>query len=80
MGCSGSGIYDENGRYVGVLWGVSVERTPFGIPQIIEDIIWVTPSNLIDENEILSGIIRLSGVSSMHSRRNLRKAARKIKR
>ena len=48
FGCSGSGLYDSKGNFVGVLWGVDVKMSPFG-PQVIEDLIWVTPSSAIDK-------------------------------
>ena len=81
FGCSGSGIYDDRGRYVGVLWGVSVERFPY--PQVIEDIIWVTPSYMIDENEILEGIVNVTSgdadISGLSNRRTQRRAARLVR-
>tara|TARA_Y100000034_G_scaffold123695_1_gene170874 strand:+ start:4713 stop:5462 length:750 start_codon:yes stop_codon:yes gene_type:complete len=56
FGCSGSGVYDANGNFVGVLWGIDVQRRQG--THIIEDIIWVTPSSSINEDEILRGICR----------------------
>jgi len=56
FGCSGSGVYDINGNFVGVLWGIDVQRRQG--THIIEDIIWVTPSSRISEDEILRGICR----------------------
>ena len=41
FGCSGSMIYDTNGRQVGVLYGVDVEYQP--TLQIQENLIWVVP-------------------------------------
>jgi hypothetical protein len=80
FGCSGSGIYDTRGRYVGVLWGVSVERYPY--PQVIEDIIWVTPSSMIRETEILRGIVSVtageSELTGLSTRRSHRRAARLV--
>ena len=57
FGCSGSGVYDERGRFVGVLWGIDLARSPYGV-QLIEDIIWVTPSSAIKEERIINGICR----------------------
>jgi len=74
FGCSGSGIYDERGNFVGILWGVSVEMA--FVPQVVEDIIWVTPSHMIDEKEILTGITNLSESSDRKTRRSLRRATR----
>ena len=41
FGSSGSVIYDQDGKIVGVLWGVDVERSPSF--QVQENIIWVSP-------------------------------------
>jgi len=46
FGCSGSVIYDTNGKIVGILWGVDVER-PDGL-QIQENMIWVSPIQNLD--------------------------------
>jgi len=46
-GSSGSGVFDENGRFVGVL--VSIMVAPgFQGPQLIGSIAYVAPANLID--------------------------------
>ena len=58
FGCSGSVVFDTNGSVVGVLWGVSVERFPFG--QVQEDLIYLTPSSLIREESIVRGICTAS--------------------
>ena len=67
-------MYDDRGRLVGILWGVSVERAY--VPQVIEDIIWVTPAHMIDEVEILRGISNLADVSDRRTRRNIRRIIR----
>jgi S1-C subfamily serine protease len=74
FGCSGSGVYDDRGRLVGILWGVSIERAY--VPQVIEDIIWVTPAHMIDEGEILEGISNLADISDRRTRRNIRRIMR----
>ena len=38
FGCSGSLVYDENGKMIGVLWGIDIQK---GLPQ--ENMIWVAP-------------------------------------
>ena len=43
FGCSGSLIYDKEGRAVGILWGVDLQR---GLPQ--ENMIWVSPMQNLD--------------------------------
>ena len=44
MGASGSAVIDKKGRIVGVLSAVEVGMA-WGLPQIIEDIVWVKPIN-----------------------------------
>ena len=56
FGCSGSGVYDTDGNFVGVLWGIDVPQRPW--PQIVEDIMWVTPASRIDTDELIAGICR----------------------
>jgi len=47
MGASGSGVFDMQGRLVGILVAAGVGEWYY--PQIIEDIVWVVPAYLIDE-------------------------------
>jgi len=51
MGSSGSGVFDERGRYIGVLVAVDVERGPFH-PQIQENIVYVSPIWGINVDEL----------------------------
>jgi len=41
FGCSGSVIYDNEGKIIGVLWAVDVESRP--TLQVQENLIWVSP-------------------------------------
>lgn len=43
FGCSGSLVYDSAGDVVGILWGVDVEYVPSGMPQVIDNLMWVSP-------------------------------------
>ena len=43
FGCSGSLIYDVDGKMVGILWGIDMQR---GLPQ--ENMIWVAPMQNLD--------------------------------
>jgi hypothetical protein len=51
MGASGSGVFDERGRLVGILRAVDVSRGPWG-PSIVEDIVWVAPLNELNIEKI----------------------------
>jgi S1-C subfamily serine protease len=47
-GSSGSGVFDEKGRFVGVVVSIMVGRSLFGYPEKIGSIVYVAPANLID--------------------------------
>ena len=46
-GSSGSGVFDLNGRFVGVLVSIMAAPGPNG-PQLVESVVYVAPANLID--------------------------------
>ena len=54
FGCSGSVIYDPDGKIIGVLWAVDVERRP--TLQVQENIIWVSPIQNLDIDLALSAL------------------------
>lgn len=54
MGSSGSGIFDLNGRYVGVLVALDVERGLWGRPELQENIVYVSPIWGVNVEEIES--------------------------
>lgn len=51
FGSSGSVVYDDNGDLVGILWGVDVEWQPN--LQVVGDIIWVQPIQVLDLDNAL---------------------------
>ena len=51
MGASGSGVFDERGRLIGILRAVDVSRGPWG-PSIVEDMVWVAPLNELNYDKI----------------------------
>jgi|TARA_Y100000034_G_C6817207_1_gene367772 S1-C subfamily serine protease len=52
-GTSGSGVFDYRGRLVGIVVAIDVATMPLtGIPRIVEDIVWVTPINCLNENQL----------------------------
>jgi S1-C subfamily serine protease len=55
-GSSGSSVFDKQGRIVGVLIAVEV-GAPFGLPQLISDVAFVTPIEVI-EYDILEFILK----------------------
>lgn len=56
FGCSGSVIYDANGRQVGVLYGVDVEYYPD--IQVQENMIWVVPINNLKIDDAIGPFCR----------------------
>jgi len=48
-GASGSSVFDEKGRLIGILKAVDVNRSTLSpFPQITEDMVWLSPGWLID--------------------------------
>ena len=56
FGCSGSVMYDEKGKIIGILYGVDIEYYP-GI-QINENMIWVAPIKNIDIKDAIKPLCR----------------------
>ena len=50
FGSSGSGVYDQSGRLVGVVSGIDVGNIGFRIP--LESIVWVAPISKIDRKAL----------------------------
>jgi S1-C subfamily serine protease len=59
FGCSGSVVYDSDGKIVGILWGVDVEHRPD--LQVIGNLIWVQPIQVLNLEHSLEALCR-SGV------------------
>ena len=54
LGSSGSCVFDNSGNFIGVLRALDVGR--FAVPQLTEDMIWVSPFSSIDWNSVDSSI------------------------
>tara|TARA_B100000131_G_C18024999_1_gene576082 strand:- start:152 stop:880 length:729 start_codon:yes stop_codon:yes gene_type:complete len=50
LGSSGSCVFDGSGNFIGVLRALDVGR--FAVPQLTEDMIWVSPFSSIDWNSV----------------------------
>ena len=48
FGSSGSGVFDQHGRYVGCVSGIDVGNMGFGLRIPLESIVWVAPVSQID--------------------------------
>jgi hypothetical protein len=46
FGSSGSGVFDQRGRFIGVVSGIDVGRYLMPLP--LEEIVWVAPVSMID--------------------------------
>ena len=51
MGASGSGVFDSNGNFVGVVSAISIGR--WLMPQLVEDVVYVAPIYYINEGALL---------------------------
>ena len=64
FGSSGSGVYDQSGRLVGVVSGIDVGRFGPGFPIPLESIVWVAPISQLD-HEMLE--IRIRSASRLEN-------------
>lgn len=51
FGVSGSGVFDEDGKLIGVVSGITLEHGPFG-PELLETMIHVAPISSVDIDTI----------------------------
>lgn len=61
FGSSGSGVFDQSGRYLGCVSGLDVGRLGQGVIIPLENIVWVAPISQIDQ-ELLKARITTSDV------------------
>ena len=57
FGSSGSGVFDDQGRYVGCVSGIDMGRYGGGYRIPIEEIVWVAPITRIDQEVLKSRIL-----------------------
>ena len=57
FGASGSGVFDNQGRYVGCVSGIDMGRFGGGYRIPIEEIVWVAPITSIDQEVLKSKIL-----------------------
>ena len=57
-GSSGSGVFDIDGRFVGVVSSIMVGRGFFG-PQLVGSIVYIAPANLIDMQYLRQNLKRM---------------------
>jgi hypothetical protein len=57
MGASGSGVFDENGKYIGYILAIDVGQTELGI-QILDNIVLLGPSYKIDWTPLFKNLAK----------------------
>jgi len=60
FGSSGSGVFDQQGRYLGTVSGIDVGRMGFGMRIPLESIVWVAPVSKLDHE-----IVKIRIITSM---------------
>ena len=65
FGSSGSGVFDQRGRLVGVVSGIDVGRFLMPIP--LEDIVWVAPMSVVDQETLRARILTADPVGVIKS-------------
>ena len=59
MGSSGSGVFDLSGKFIGVVSAIDVGVAYY--PQLIETMVWISPSWNVDEAIILDAVKKKQG-------------------
>lgn len=57
FGSSGSGVFDQVGRYMGCVSGIDVGTMGFGVRIPLESIVWVAPVSMLDHEMVKIRII-----------------------
>ena len=57
-GSSGASIFSRNGEFIGILFAISIDK-PFGVPTLIDNIIWVSPYYYIEWEELDKAIEKI---------------------
>ena len=57
FGSSGSGVFDQHGRYMGCVSGIDVGNLGFGMRIPLESIVWVAPASKLDHEMVKIRII-----------------------
>jgi S1-C subfamily serine protease len=57
FGSSGSGVYDQRGRYIGCVSGIDMGSMGWGVRIPLESIVWVAPVSRVDHEMVKIRII-----------------------
>ena len=61
FGSSGSGVFDQQGRYLGIVSGIDVGTMGFGVRIPLESIVWVAPVSKLDHEIVKIRIVTSCG-------------------
>ena len=67
FGSSGSGVFDQHGRLVGVVSGIDMGTIGFGMRIPLESIVWVAPTSLLDHEMLKIRIITAYPVGTINA-------------
>jgi hypothetical protein len=67
FGSSGSGVFDQHGRYMGCVSGIDVGTMGFGVRIPLESIVWVAPASKLDHEMVKIRIITSAIPQTMHA-------------
>jgi len=67
FGSSGSGVFDQHGRLVGVVSGVDVGHVGFGMRIPLESIVWVAPISFLDHEMVKIRIVTAYPVGTINA-------------
>ena len=70
MGSSGSVVFNGKGQVIGIVSGVKVGYTPVGLPQVVNNVVMVSPILYLNDSflrEILkNGLIEVGSIEVIH--------------
>jgi hypothetical protein len=67
FGSSGSGVFDQQGRYMGCVSGIDIGRFGFGTRIPLESIVWVAPVSQIDHEMLKIRILSSAPPSTIRA-------------
>ena len=66
FGSSGSGVFDQHGRYVGCVSGIDVGNMGWGVRIPLESIVWFAPVSMLDHEMVKIRILTAQEPDTIH--------------